>query len=265
MANDKYREDIHRALEKDNEDELRIGQVWKFSQEGLDAAKVAEALNVATSGFVYSYRSYIEAIEDGTLPVAPTRARQCGAALRSFAKRHKKLLSPDTILRLQELADKCVEFSTNPEKQEEEEQKLKDLTSTAEASGVRGIYVYTLPHYLRYPVDPSEDEDESTDDRTYLKVGMSGKDIIQRVRQQVNTALPEEPILLRIYVGPDDIDNIKEVETKIHNHLTAADHRRNRQRGAGTEWFLTHLKFLDSTADLLNLTIHFEIIDSAAD
>ena len=71
--------------------------------------------------------------------------------------------------------------------------KNSRTSSTAEASGVRGIYVYTLPHYLRYPVDPSEDEDESTDDRTYLKVGMSGKDIIQRVRQQVNTALPEEP------------------------------------------------------------------------
>ena len=64
MANDKYREDIHRALEKDN----GPGQVWKFSQEGLDARSEA---NVATSGFVYSYRSYIEAIEDGTLPVAP--------------------------------------------------------------------------------------------------------------------------------------------------------------------------------------------------
>ena len=40
--------------------------------------------------------------------------------------------------------------------------------------------------------------------------------------------------------------------------LAAADHFRNSKRGsgAGTEWFLTHLKFLDSTAELLGLKIH---------
>ncbi len=35
--------------------------------------------------------------------------------------------------------------------------------------------------------------------------------------------------------------------------------------GAGTEWFLTHLKFLDSTAELLGLKTHFAIDDSDSD
>ncbi len=47
--------------------------------------------------------------------------------------------------------------------------------------------------------------------------------------------------------------NIAEVEKKIHSHLEAADHFKNSERGAGTEWFLTHEKFLDSTAELLGL------------
>ena len=58
---------------------------------------------------------------------------------------------------------------------------------------------------------------------------------------------------------------LKEVERIIHSHLNAAGHVRNSERGAGTEWFLTHLKFLDSTAELLGLKTHFAIDDSDDD
>ena len=78
--------------------------------------------------------------------------------------------------------------------------------------------MYALPHYLRYPIEISENDE--TDDRTYLKVGMSERDAIKRFRQQRgSTALPESPILLRIYVGSNGID-IAEVERKIHLHLS---------------------------------------------
>ena len=53
-------------------------------------------------------------------------------------------------------------------------------------------------------------------------------------QQRGSTALPEPPILLRIYVGSNGTD-IAEVERKIHRHLNAADHVRNSERGAGQE------------------------------
>ena len=264
-GDDTYLDEIHKAFEKDNEDGKRIGQVWKLGQQGLDATKIAEKLKVPTSGFVFSYRSYIKAIEDGTMPDAPTSARQCGSALRSFVKRHQEHLSPATIMEIEKRATECTRRANDPAKWEEEEQKLEHQTSAAEKQEVPGIgiYVYALPHYLRYPVETSENDE--TDDRTYLKVGMSKNDAIKRFRQQRgSTALPESPILLRIYIGSNGMD-IAEVERKIHRHLNAADHVRNSERGAGTEWFLTHLKFLDSTAELLGLQTHFAIDDSDDD
>ena len=37
--------------------------------------------------------------------------------------------------------------------------------------------------------------------------------------------------------------------------LDAADHNPNREKGAGKEWFLTNLKFLDAIAVTLGLQI----------
>ena len=70
----------------------------------------------------------------------------------------------------------------------------------AEASGVAGIYVYTLPHYLRYPFDPDTG-------KTMLKVGHSSKDAHYRATSQGRlTALPEDPILLRIYPADESVE-----------------------------------------------------------
>ena len=120
-------------------------------------------------------------------------------------------------------------------------------------SGVAGIYVYTLPHYLRYPVVPSDDDYGNP--RTYLKVGSSKRDMAARVKQQSTTAIPEPPVIVRMYTCPDR--DIVETERTIHRHLDAADHNPNRRAGAGKEWFLTHLRFVDSTADLLGLPVEY--------
>lgn len=74
-----------------------------------------------------------------------------------------------------------------------EDQLAKEQTEAAEARNDTGVYVYALPHYLRYPVEPSTG-------RTLMKVGRSDSDVIRRIRNQTRTtALPEEPILPRIY------------------------------------------------------------------
>ena len=246
---DAYTEEVENAL---GEDTTRLGDVWKRSEQ--DAATIAGELEVATSGFVFSYRSYIRAIVDGTLPESPTLAGQCASTIRGFLKRHPGL-SPEVRAILQARADECERRRNDPAKRATEEQEYERQTIVAEKEGIQGIYVYSLPHYLRHPVEVSEND--MTSDRTYLKVGMSESDVIRRFRQQRgSTELPEPPILLRIYVGRCDMD-MREVEKTIHGHLNAADHLRNSERGAGREWFLTHLKFLDSAAGILGLNIHF--------
>ena len=245
-----YREEVERAL---GNDKTRLGDVWR--RKDKDRETIAKELNVSTSGFVSLYRTHIRAIVNGTLPEAPTAAKRCESALRGFAERHQAALSPETHLELQNRASECARRANDPAKWPTEGQKLERRTKAAEEEAVKGIYVYTLPQYLRCPIEISHNDE--TDDRTLLKVGRSGRDVIERFRQQKrSTELPEPPILLRIYVGPKAI-NIAEVEGKIRDQLSAADHFRNARRGAGTEWFLTHLKFLDWTAEVFGLDIHF--------
>ena len=257
---DTYLKEVERAL---SEDETRLGEVWRLSQQGVSEEEIAKELNVKTTGMVYGTRRYIKAIREDILHLPQSRLRRCEKILRKFVKDHQERLSPTTVSLLQEKATECARRANDPVRREEEEQKLERQTSAAEEEEVPGIYVYALPHYLRYPIEISENDE--TDNRTYLKVGMSERDAIKRFRQQRgNTALPEPPILLRIYVGSNGMD-IAEVERKIHRHLAHADHVRNSERGAGQEWFLTHLKFLDSTAELLGLKAHFAIDDSDDD
>ena len=248
-AGDAYREEVERAL---GEDTTRLGDIWKRPEQ--DAGTIARELEVPTSGFVFSYRTYIRAIVEGTLPESPTLARQCASAIRGFVKRNP-IVSPEGRSILQGRADECERRTNDPERRATEEQEYERQSRAVESEGIRGIYVYTLPHYLRHPIEVSESDE--TSDRTYLKVGMSESDVIRRFRQQRGrTELPEPPILLRIYVGRDDMD-MRAIEKTIHGHLSAADHSRNSERGAGKEWFLTHRKFLDSTAGILGLNIHF--------
>lgn len=69
-------------------------------------------------------------------------------------------------------------------------------TAQAQAKGTPGIYVYSLPHYVRHRFDPETGH-------TLFKVGRSDVDVFQRVGAQARTAaLPEDPVLLRIYHAP---------------------------------------------------------------
>lgn len=69
---------------------------------------------------------------------------------------------------------------------------------------------------------------------------------------------PEPPLVLRRYVLREANVDYAKVEARMHGHLNDADHNQNRRSGAGKEWFLTHLTFIDSTAQLLGLAIDYE-------
>lgn len=222
------------------EDDSRLGDVYWGRVKGLTADQIAEELGVKTSNFVWNYTQILDALIKRDLPTAPSVARQVARRFRSLLKRE---WSEDVRRRLEEDLRKVERLATDVDALVEETAAAREQTAKAEEAAQTGIYVYALPHYLRYPFDPESG-------RTLLKVGRSDRDVIQRIQEQARTtALPEEPVLLRIY--PTGDDDTVEVERRIHHALRAFDHARAVERMAGREWFLTTTRALDALADLL--------------
>ena len=239
-------------------DETRMGDVYRALALGKSSTEIAAELGTQTPNFVNKYKRFARAIETGDLPSAPTMIRECGIAMRGFLNRHYARLSPGTI---KVLESRIVTLSTvriDPIAEENEDLRIQQRTQSAERQAVTGIYVYTLPHYRKHPVEPALDE--SLAHRTLMKVGMSDSDVIRRFRhQERNTSLPEDPELIRIYTGTTDM---LPLEQRMHRLLRAADHRQNTGRASGTEWFLTSLKFLDAIAADMGLTTFLSIDDA---
>ena len=133
--------------------------------------------------------------------------------------------------------------------QDVEEEKLQkkgdELDDALTQEG--GVYVYTYPHYWWYPTV------EGTD-RTLLKVGMTTKDAGERVKNQAkHTAVPEEPLLLRVYRSAE-LDPAA-LEKRFHRLIRAADHVREATGSAGKEWFETSVQFLDTIAEEFGLQV----------
>lgn len=137
---------------------------------------------------------------------------------------------------------------------EAESDEAIEKSKAAEAENIAGIYVYTLPHYVRYPYDGKTG-------RTLLKVGHSSVDALYRANSQTRvTSLPEDPWLLRIYPAGGS----SQAERQFHGFLRDADHDGVRGTRTGAEWFLTSLKFLDRIATTLGLEMRI-INDFAID
>ncbi len=156
-----------------------------------------------------------------------------------------KPLSPELRQTLIELEDALEVRAADEGAIKRETTAAVESSKAAESSGRPGIYVYTLPHYRRYPVDPDTGQ-------TLLKVGHSSTDAHYRAGSQGRlTALPEDPILLRIYA----VDASAAAERDFHEWLRDADHPRSRTTRGGSEWFLTSTKFLDRIARSKGLEI----------
>lgn len=85
--------------------------------------------------------------------------------------------------------------------------------------------------------------------------------MIVRFRSQARTtALPEEPILLRIYRTDGSTAS---AESDFHRLLESADHSRNVARTAGREWFVTSTRFLDEIARVMKLPV--VVVNDAGD
>jgi hypothetical protein len=235
-------------------EDTRIGEVFRLLRDGKSELDIAEMYGTQT-GWVYTYRRFITSLETGELPSAPTVKRQMITTYRSFISRNITAFSPDVTYELQNRLAVMSTPSSDPPGDEPAVLILRKKEELALREAVTGIYVYTLPHYYNQPLQPSEDDVLA--DRTLMKVGKSDADVIRRFRQQErNTALPEDPLLLRIYTS---VEGKGDVERRFHLLLSAADHRRNKSRVAGSEWFLTSLKFLDALAADMALTQYFAL------
>lgn len=211
------------------EDDTRVGETFRWAREGLTIQQQTERAGVAGK---YNYASIIKSLTDGFVPEGPTLALASARKIRAWLK--EKEISFDLRRDLELTESQLMLKAESLDAQGDEERKASDITKQVAAAGVPGIYVYTLPHYWRYKVDPERD-------MTYLKVGRSEADVFLRVGHQTTTAVPEDPWLLRVY----PTSNSAQMERKFHAMLEAADHTRSTAKRGGREWFLTSLRILD--------------------
>jgi hypothetical protein len=224
-------------------DETTLGRVWRYLREGLTAKEMAEREGLPTTGWVSNYNSLIAVLRDGRVPDGPSLAQSGARRIRSWLK--GKTLSAQLRAALTEQESLLTSRAEDRRAQAAEVADAIKATEDAEASGRSGIYVYTLPHYLRYPVDAATG-------KTLLKVGHSSTDAYYRAGSQGRlTALPEDPILLRIY----PVEASAAAERDFHEWLRDADHAASRTRRGGSEWFVTSTKFLDRIAKSKGLEV----------
>ena len=234
-------------------DETRQGEIWRDTQSGFSPHEIAKRLGTQTSNFVMKYLRFALALETGDIPTAPTMIRECSNAMRGFLKRHEGKISTEIKNLIENDIKKISVLMDDPETIDIEEIQFRKQAEIVEKENIPGVYVYSLPHYINFPIYKSDDE--ALSDRTLMKVGYSKNDAMKRfIKQQRITEIPEQPRLLRIYTGKSEM---LKSEQKFHTLLSAADHRRNSAKVAGTEWFLTSLKFLDEIANTLDLTVHW--------
>ena len=228
----------------------QISEVAACLEAGItDRKAIVEAGAAANTGAVGQIQSNIRAIVDGEIPSAPSLARSAKSATSSFLKQHREVLSEAAVAHLEQVVASAAAVAEDASAQGVESEQIQkkgdELDETLAREG--GVYVYTYPHYWWYPTA------EGTE-RTLLKVGMTTKDAGVRVKTQAkHTAVPEEPLLLRVYQSAE-LDPL-ELEKRFHRLLRAADHERDGAPSGGKEWFETSIKFLDTIAEEFGLTV----------
>lgn len=225
------------------DDDTLLGEIFRRLEAGESPAEIQAARGADRPNFVWSYNRAIRAWLEGDLPTAPSVSQSVARSFRRLLRTSNLSSEAERVARenLAILNLRAVDQVARVV----EDQEARDKTVEAEAQAIPGIYVYALPHYLNFPYDPESGH-------TLLKVGRSDRSVIQRFRDQTRTtALPEDPVLLRVYEAAGD-DALR-MEREFHDFLEAADHTRSSARTGGTEWFLTSLRFLDKIAASLGL------------
>ena len=248
LLTDTVRAELGDALERNG---AQLGLAYLAWQEGAKTpTEMFEAGVGANSGASGNLIIQVKSLLEGHIPTAPSRAVQSLRAARALLKQNRGRLSTGTVAFLEALIAELDDAASDGRALAEEERALARTTVELDrlSASAGGVYVYTLPHYWRYPTDEHRG-------LYLLKVGATSGDPESRIKEQARaTAVPEDPIILRFYPAPSERDPF-DLERKFHKLLDAAGHPRSRANAAGREWFSTSLEFLDTVADILGLTV----------
>ncbi len=220
------------------EDESRLGEVYRMLREGLTPQEMADRMGIPTATFGDAYRQQVDAILEGRLPSSSTLAQHTAGRLRTWQR--QKSWTPPAREHLETVLAGLENIATDVNLVERERHEAAKKTQQVESLGLAGIYVYTLPHYLRHPYDVETG-------RTLFKVGHSTIDVFSGVEGTKRTmSLPEDPVLLRVYVTGSK--PAEQEERHFHEWLEAAGHCRSRSSKGNRDWYVTTPKFLDRVA-----------------
>ena len=157
-------------------DEGALGQVYRRSKAGESSESIRLARGAEGTRYITFLLDAARTIIEGTpMPTAPTRARRIAQAIRRMLKDND--LAPRTRSELEHrLAILEIRASDRHAKAVEDKEAIQ-ASVLAEEHAVPGIYVYSLPHYLRHPYDEASG-------RTLMKVGRTDRSAIKRFRDQ---------------------------------------------------------------------------------
>lgn len=246
-------EEISRVLE---ENSGVLGKVARVMSEGVTSPTVMAQMGAgANPGAAANLARVVRYVREGVPPRAPSVAASTARSLGGVLRDNPDLSAEatDYLRALRDLADTV---EKNDEAVFGEQTRLKEATEelTQKVEKLGGVYVYTFPTYLKVPAkyDP---------ERFWLKIGQTGRVVNKRVLEQLrSTAMPEDPVILRVYTDPQGEAVESEIdyaafEKKFHKLLMSAGHSKTSARSGGTEWFATTLEFLDEIAETLDLDI----------
>lgn len=234
-------------------DESALGQVyqaWHESGDNKTLQEISEQATIPYGTVAAKYQIIKQLLQIGDPPSTTTQCRSIANEIRRFKNRTTLDISAIVSSQIDAIVEKLVVKSTDPRliAKEKQENKLK-ANALIQSSG---IYVYTYPHYRMHPAVESTDD---TAERYHLKVGKTGVNANQRIKEQT-TGMPEDPVpLLLIIVSGGSNVSIDDVEKKVHEHLEIIGHSKISRKGGGTEWFLSNKESIISIANLMGLDI----------
>lgn len=242
MISDDVRMELEQALAAN---QGQLGETFRLIRQGLTGNReLVEAGAAANSGAIGNLRVAIDAILDGELPQAPSRALQARRSIGGILRDNPDL-SDATVAYLDSLRVRLEAIESDSARIEEEDAELEKASRQIEeeAGDLSGVYVFTLPTFRRVvqKADP---------DRFWFKVGKTDRTAGVRIGEiRRATGLPEDPWLARVYAHPTMTP--ADLERAFHRLLEAGGHGRPSGRNNGLDWFATNLEFLDEIAGAL--------------
>lgn len=235
------------ALRKELEEALlgssgQLGRVFEATRDGVVTNReLVEMGIVANQGVASNLRITIKSLLDGEYPNGPSRAAQSRRSIGGLLRDNPDL-SQSAVNHIEMVRTRLEEIETSGPDIEVEGKRFEQTTKKLERglAELPGIYVYTLPSFLRTVL-------KSDPDRFWFKVGRTERVAGKRVGEQARaTGLPEDPFIVRVYRHPTL--PLSQLESLFHRLLVAAGHSKSSGRYTGREWYSTNLEFLDAIA-----------------